>query len=180
MTRAQPAVNANWCENFRITNLELSGIDKFTCVFNRAAECDRKTMILILMAECWSINGAIDSAVFGAITGLNELWQDSPRHSKTDVNVPTRASTSILGKMNGCCIESLGDVAGIVYAKKEFMLPAGLSMLGVSEKALDVSKTARMPRCYFSFEDMLKFNDDGYFPIHRRHNSFMVSGNLWR
>ena len=49
-------------------------------------------------------------------------------------------------------------------SQKGFMLPAGLSMLGVSEKALEASKTATMPRCYFSFEDMLKLNDDGYFP----------------
>lgn len=52
----------------------------------------------------------------------------------------------------------------IAGSQKGFMLPAGLSMLGVSEKALQASKTARMPRCYFSFEDMFKFNDDGYFP----------------
>jgi alanine-glyoxylate transaminase/serine-glyoxylate transaminase/serine-pyruvate transaminase len=44
------------------------------------------------------------------------------------------------------------------------MLPAGLGILGVSEKALEASKTAAMNRCYFSFADMLKMNPDGYFP----------------
>lgn len=52
----------------------------------------------------------------------------------------------------------------VAGSQKGFMLPAGLSMLGVSEKALEASRSARMPRCYFSFEDMLKLNDDGYFP----------------
>jgi len=52
----------------------------------------------------------------------------------------------------------------VAGSQKGFMLPAGLSMLGVSERALQASRTAVMPRCYFSFEDMLKFNDDGYFP----------------
>jgi alanine-glyoxylate transaminase/serine-glyoxylate transaminase/serine-pyruvate transaminase len=49
-------------------------------------------------------------------------------------------------------------------SQKGFMLPAGLSFLGVSQKALEANKSATMARCYFSFEDMLKFNDDGYFP----------------
>ena len=52
----------------------------------------------------------------------------------------------------------------VAGSQKGFMLPAGLSMLAVSEKALEAAKTSSMPRCYFSFEDMLKFNDDGYFP----------------
>jgi alanine-glyoxylate transaminase/serine-glyoxylate transaminase/serine-pyruvate transaminase len=29
---------------------------------------------------------------------------------------------------------------------------------------LEVSKTATMRRCYFDFADMMKLNDDGYFP----------------
>ncbi len=49
-------------------------------------------------------------------------------------------------------------------SQKGFMLPAGLSFLGVSQRALEAAKTSTMARCYFSFEDMLKFNDDGYFP----------------
>ncbi len=60
--------------------------------------------------------------------------------------------------------EEWGVDLAVAGSQKGFMLPAGLSMLGVSEKALEASKTATMPRCYFSFEDMLKLNDDGYFP----------------
>ena len=49
-------------------------------------------------------------------------------------------------------------------SQKGFMLPAGLAILAASEKALDANKTAKMPRCFYSWEDMLKTNCDGYFP----------------
>ncbi len=52
-------------------------------------------------------------------------------------------------------------------SQKGFMLPAGLGFLGVSEKALEANKAlsnSGMARCYFSFEDMIKLNDTGYFP----------------
>lgn len=52
-------------------------------------------------------------------------------------------------------------------SQKGFMLPAGLGILGVSEKALEANKAIDnkgMSRCYFSFEDMIKLNDTGYFP----------------
>ncbi len=49
-------------------------------------------------------------------------------------------------------------------SQKGFMLPAGLGFLSVSKKALDAAKTAKHMRCYFSFEDMIRTNDTGYFP----------------
>jgi alanine-glyoxylate transaminase/serine-glyoxylate transaminase/serine-pyruvate transaminase len=52
----------------------------------------------------------------------------------------------------------------VAGSQKGFMLPAGLSLLGVSHKALDVSRRTTMPRCYFDFSDMVKANDLGYFP----------------
>jgi alanine-glyoxylate transaminase/serine-glyoxylate transaminase/serine-pyruvate transaminase len=44
------------------------------------------------------------------------------------------------------------------------MLPAGLGVTCVSEKALEASKTATARRCYFDYADMLKANSTGYFP----------------
>ena len=52
----------------------------------------------------------------------------------------------------------------VTGSQKGLMLPAGLGILCVSEKALAASKSATMNRCYFSFADMLKMNPDGYFP----------------
>ena len=52
-------------------------------------------------------------------------------------------------------------------SQKGFMLPAGLGILGVSDKALAANRALAddgMARCYFSFEDMIRLNDTGYFP----------------
>ncbi|WP_424972722.1 pyridoxal-phosphate-dependent aminotransferase family protein [Dinoroseobacter sp. S76] len=52
----------------------------------------------------------------------------------------------------------------VTGSQKGLMLPAGLGILGVSEKALEASKTATMRRAYFEFTDMLNLNATGYFP----------------
>ena len=49
-------------------------------------------------------------------------------------------------------------------SQKGFMLPPGLGIVCVSPKALQARHTAKSPRCYFDFEDMIKTNKDGYFP----------------
>lgn len=49
-------------------------------------------------------------------------------------------------------------------SQKGFMLPTGLGIVCASQKALEAMKTARLPRTFFSFEDMIKTNDSGYFP----------------
>lgn len=61
-------------------------------------------------------------------------------------------------------MDEWGVDLAVAGSQKGFMMPAGLSMLGVSEKAFEAHKTSKMARCYFSFEDMLKLNDDGWFP----------------
>ncbi len=60
--------------------------------------------------------------------------------------------------------EAWGVDLAVTGSQKGLMLPAGLAVLGVSDKALEASKTATMPRCYFDFVDMIKTNDAGYFP----------------
>lgn len=49
-------------------------------------------------------------------------------------------------------------------SQKGFMMPAGLAILCVSEKALAARKNAGSRRCYFDFEDMMRTNKDGFFP----------------
>ena len=49
-------------------------------------------------------------------------------------------------------------------SQKGFMMPAGLAILCVSQKALEARKGAGMRRCYFDFEDMMRTNKDGFFP----------------
>ena len=49
-------------------------------------------------------------------------------------------------------------------SQKGFMLPPGLGFNAVSEKARAASKTNKMPRSYWDWEDMLKPNANGFFP----------------
>jgi alanine-glyoxylate transaminase / serine-glyoxylate transaminase / serine-pyruvate transaminase len=49
-------------------------------------------------------------------------------------------------------------------SQKGLMLPPGLGFTAMSEKALAASKTNRMPRSYWDWEDMLKLNASGFFP----------------
>jgi alanine-glyoxylate transaminase / serine-glyoxylate transaminase / serine-pyruvate transaminase len=49
-------------------------------------------------------------------------------------------------------------------SQKGLMLPAGLGVVCVSEKALRFAKSATSRRCYFDFGDMIAANASGYFP----------------
>jgi alanine-glyoxylate transaminase/serine-glyoxylate transaminase/serine-pyruvate transaminase len=60
--------------------------------------------------------------------------------------------------------EAWGVDLAVTGSQKGFMLPAGLSMLGVSAKALRAARATTMRRCYFAFEEMGAANDRGYFP----------------
>jgi alanine-glyoxylate transaminase/serine-glyoxylate transaminase/serine-pyruvate transaminase len=52
----------------------------------------------------------------------------------------------------------------VTGSQKGLMLPAGLGILAVSEKAIEASKAATSRRAYFEFRDMLTLNETGYFP----------------
>jgi alanine-glyoxylate transaminase/serine-glyoxylate transaminase/serine-pyruvate transaminase len=56
----------------------------------------------------------------------------------------------------------------ITGSQKGMMLPAGLGIACVSQKALEAQKAARnnnpLRRAYFDFDDQSKANKDGYFP----------------
>lgn len=60
--------------------------------------------------------------------------------------------------------ETWGVDLAVAGSQKGFMLPAGLSMLSASERALDAAAAGGARRCYFDFADMIKTNDLGYFP----------------
>jgi alanine-glyoxylate transaminase/serine-glyoxylate transaminase/serine-pyruvate transaminase len=55
------------------------------------------------------------------------------------------------------------DVA-VAGSQKGFMMPTGLAIVCVSEKALKAGATAKLPRCFFDYKDMAKNNALGYFP----------------
>jgi alanine-glyoxylate transaminase / serine-glyoxylate transaminase / serine-pyruvate transaminase len=49
-------------------------------------------------------------------------------------------------------------------SQKGLMLPPGLGLNAISDKALAATKTARMPRSYWDWEPMLSANKTGFFP----------------
>ncbi|MCC0017300.1 MAG: aminotransferase class V-fold PLP-dependent enzyme [Rhodobiaceae bacterium] len=49
-------------------------------------------------------------------------------------------------------------------SQKGFMLPTGLAIICVSQKALEAHKASSYPRCFFSWEDMQNSFTTGYFP----------------
>jgi alanine-glyoxylate transaminase / serine-glyoxylate transaminase / serine-pyruvate transaminase len=71
-------------------------------------------------------------------------------------------------------ISSLGSVdyrheewkvdVSVSCSQKGFVLPPGLGFNAISEKARAASKTNKMPRSYWDWEEMLKPNAKGFFP----------------
>jgi alanine-glyoxylate transaminase/serine-glyoxylate transaminase/serine-pyruvate transaminase len=52
----------------------------------------------------------------------------------------------------------------VAGSQKGLMLPPGLSFNCVSDKALAATQTAKLPRSYWNWEEMLASNKDGWFP----------------
>jgi alanine-glyoxylate transaminase/serine-glyoxylate transaminase/serine-pyruvate transaminase len=61
-------------------------------------------------------------------------------------------------------MDEWGVDLAVTGSQKGLMCPAGLGILGVSQKAMEASRSATMRRAYFEFIDMAKMNADGYFP----------------
>jgi len=72
------------------------------------------------------------------------------------------------------CVSSLGSMpfdmdawgvdAAISGSQKGFMLTTGLAILAISQKALAAMETAKLPRTFFDFKDMMAANNSGGFP----------------
>src|SRR5690606_34632961 len=61
-------------------------------------------------------------------------------------------------------MDDWGVDLAVTGSQKGFMLPAGLGIIGVSQKALAAGRGARMARAYFDFGPMLATAETGYFP----------------
>jgi alanine-glyoxylate transaminase/serine-glyoxylate transaminase/serine-pyruvate transaminase len=103
-------------------------------------------------------------------------------HNETSTGVttrlpPIRQAIDRAGHPALFCVDSVSGVGSIdlrhdewgidvtlAGSQKGLMVPPGLSFNALSAKALAASKTARMPRSYWSWETMLGFNATGFFP----------------
>ena len=74
-------------------------------------------------------------------------------------------------------VDTISSLASIDYAQdawgvdvtigcsqKGLMLPPGLGLNGISEKALAASKSAKLPKSYWDWEAMVNINRPGFFP----------------
>jgi len=52
----------------------------------------------------------------------------------------------------------------VAGSQKGLMLPPGLSFNAVSDKALAAAKSAKLPRSYWNWEEMIAANKDGWYP----------------
>ncbi|HEY7402846.1 MAG TPA: aminotransferase class V-fold PLP-dependent enzyme [Candidatus Angelobacter sp.] len=103
-------------------------------------------------------------------------------HNETSTGATSRVA-EIRRAMNNAChpallmVDTISSLASIDFrhdewgvdvtvggSQKGLMLPPGLSFNAVSEKALAVNKSAKMPRYYWDWQEMLKPNRAGFFP----------------
>jgi alanine-glyoxylate transaminase/serine-glyoxylate transaminase/serine-pyruvate transaminase len=97
----------------------------------------------------------------GAISRIPELRQamNRARHPALLI-VDTIAGLACMDYRH----DEWGVDVTVAGSQKGLMLPAGLSFNALSEKALSVQKKARLPRSYWDWQEMLKFNPAGFFP----------------
>jgi alanine-glyoxylate transaminase/serine-glyoxylate transaminase/serine-pyruvate transaminase len=62
------------------------------------------------------------------------------------------------------CHDEWGVDVTVAGSQKGLMLPPGLSFNAIGGKALTASKAAKLPRSYWSWDEMLGPNESGYFP----------------
>ena len=99
-------------------------------------------------------------------TGVDLRCRRRAPHSRR--SRPSRACCLSMASRRSPRIDFRMDEWGVDVAvcgsQKGFMMPTGLAIVGVSEKALKAGETAKLPRCFFDYRDMLKNNAQGYFP----------------
>jgi alanine-glyoxylate transaminase/serine-glyoxylate transaminase/serine-pyruvate transaminase len=128
----------------------------------------------------------------GVDPGLVEakLAEDRERRIKAVCVVHNETSTGVTSRLDAVrraidaaghpalfMVDTISSLASIDYrhdawgvdvtvagSQKGLMLPPGLSFNALSDKAIKASETARLPRSYWSWEDMLGANETGFFP----------------
>jgi alanine-glyoxylate transaminase/serine-glyoxylate transaminase/serine-pyruvate transaminase len=88
-----------------------------------------------------------------------------------------RAAMNRAGHPALLIVDAISSLASIEYrhdewqvdvtvscSQKGLMVPPGLGLNAISQKALTASRTARSLRSYWSWEDMLRSNEQGFFP----------------
>jgi len=119
-----------------------------------------------------------------------KLVEDKGRHIKAVMAVHNETSTGVTSRIGEVrkaidraqhpalyMVDTISSLASMDYrhdewgvdvtvagSQKGLMLPPGLSFNAVSDKALAASKSAKLPRAYWNWDEMIASNKDGWFP----------------
>jgi alanine-glyoxylate transaminase/serine-glyoxylate transaminase/serine-pyruvate transaminase len=103
-------------------------------------------------------------------------------HNETSTGVTSniasvRAAMSAAGHPALLLVDSISGLACVDYrhdewgvdvtisgSQKGLMLPPGISFNALSPRAIEASKSARLPRSYWAWDDILELNKGGYWP----------------
>lgn len=145
--------------------------------------CQRHGLDVIVLERPWGEGAPADlfAEVLGADAG-HEIKAVLVTHNETatgvvsDIAAVRRAMDSVAhpAMLFVDCVSSLGsmpfhmdewgvDIA-ISGSQKGFMLNTGMAVLAVSPKALAAMETAKLPRTFLDFRDMMTANSAGGFP----------------
>lgn len=145
--------------------------------------CERHGLNVHVIDCAWGSGAPADKfeAVLSADKG-HEIKAVLVTHNETATGVKSDIS-AVRAAMNVAahpamlfvdCVSSLAsmefrmDAWGVDIAvsgsQKGFMLATGMAILGVSPKALAAMETAKLPRTFFDFRDMMAANASGGFP----------------
>jgi alanine-glyoxylate transaminase/serine-glyoxylate transaminase/serine-pyruvate transaminase len=118
------------------------------------------------------------------------LGEDTARSIKAVVVVHNETSTGVVSSISSLrnvlnrrnhpallIVDTISSLASIDYrhdewevdvtvcgSQKGLMLPPGLAFNAISAKALHAASTARLPKSFWSWQEMLKANATGFFP----------------
>jgi len=136
-----------------------------------------------IIATDWR-HGADPAAIGDALTSdvAHDIKAVCIVHNETSTGVVSRIAEirqaiDAAGHPALLMVDTISSLASIDYrmdewgvdvtvagSQKGLMMPPGLSFNAVSDKALAAGKDAKLPRSYWSWEDMLAANQSGYFP----------------
>ena len=111
-----------------------------------------------------------------AIKAVSVVHNETSTGVATDIAAVRRAIDNA-GHPALLLVDTISSLASIDYRHEEWgvdvtvggsqkglMLPPGLSFNAISDKALAASRSAKLPRAFWDWEDMLAANEKGFFP----------------
>ena len=91
---------------------------------------------------------------------------DEVRAAIDDANHPALLMVDAVSSLASIdfCHDDWGIDVTVAGSQKGLMLPPGLSFNAISEKARKQSERVNLPSAYWRWDDILDFNQDGFFP----------------